>query len=908
MKANTVKNKLIALALAASTLIATSGRADPGDLDTTFGAGGKVISDFGSFYDLGFSVALQADGKILVVGDSNSGIALARYTSTGALDTAFNGTGMVTTSFGGNEGRSVAVQPDGKILVAGFYGLARYTSTGALDTSFNGTGMVTTVVRSYSETGPSVAVQADGKILVAGDSGAPNYDFAVVRYNTDGSLDTSFNGTGMVTTDLGSGDDHAASVAVQADGNILVAGSRAYDFALVRYTNTGALDTTFNGTGIVTTDFGGSFDRGYSVAVQPDGKILVAGESSNGGGNDFGLARYTSTGALDTSFNGTGMVTTDFGGFQDRAFSVAVQADGKILVAGESSNGIRVGFGLARYTSTGALDTSFNGTGKVNTGVGSADAAGRGVAVQTDGKIVVAGFAASHLSGFGYDFALLRYHASSLAPLVPSGTIFSGSTGTAVSGEPAGTYYAKVGIPSVNDAGTLTFQGQIKLGSVAKYAVLTGSNPTVLVRQGDAADGGGRFSTFHDPLLNQANTVAFVGVVTGSGITTTSNTGFWSNAFGAGVQLVARTGTLAASCSGAKISSFTSVALESGSSSTPMVAYVAKIAGSGVTTANNIGLWSDDGTTTRLLLRTGMSMTLSGSTMTLSTFTVLGNTTGAQGQGFGLSKGSMTALLNFIGGSKAMATVFADGTSPTVIALKGDHAPEYASGAHFYAFKTPGQNSIGGALFLAGINGAVASGSNSAIYRVTGGASGTLDRVLSKGEPATGLIGVKFSIFSGAAYNSSEWVAFTAQLAGTGVNSTNESTLWEWDGSTFLLVAREGETAPDTGGAKWRKFYTVAIPDNGEALFTAQLLTGTGTPATTAANDIGLWGRDSLGNLRLLAREGDTIGGRTVSTFIVLPALAGTLSQTRSHNGTNAVAYLATFTNGTKGIIKVQIP
>jgi uncharacterized delta-60 repeat protein len=337
-----------------------------GSLDPSFSGDGKVITDFGSTQDKGYSVAVQADGKILVAGSTVNNFALARYNNDGSLDANFSGDGMLTTDFGGYDlGYSVAVQADGKILVAGYtrnyssgsidFALARYNSDGSLDTSFNGTGKVTTDFGG-ADLGACVTVQIDGKILVAGSSNAnSNSDFALTRYNSDGSLDLDFSSDGKVTTDFGN-DDWSKSVTVQDDGKILVAGSSSngnQNFALARYNSDGSLDTSFNGNGKVTTDFGGD-DNGFSVTVQADGKILVAGYTITNGNYDFALARYNSDGSLDTNFNGDGKVTTDFSGF-DLGNSITLQADGKILVAGGSTI-----FALARYNSDGSLDATFS--------------------------------------------------------------------------------------------------------------------------------------------------------------------------------------------------------------------------------------------------------------------------------------------------------------------------------------------------------------------------------------------------------------------------------------------------------------------------------------------------------------------------------------------------------------------
>ena len=318
-------------------LIATAPAfAAPGDLDLTFGTGGKVSTDFGSS-SKGGSVVVQSDGKILVAG------------------------------YAGDDGVS-PLNVD--------FALARYNANGSMDTTFNGTGQVTTVYgNGVSFDVVSMAVQSDGKILVAGTTGTfPDYDFALVRYNADGSLDATFNGTGKLTTDIGGSYDYGFSVAVQSDGKILVAGYSGGAFALVRYNANGSLDTTFNGTGKVTTYFLFGSSEGRSVAVQSDGKILVAG-TSRVNDLDFALVRYNANGSLDTTFNGTGMVITEIGssiGFSDdEGRSVAVQSDGKILVAGYTSNRsvypTNFDFALVRYNANGSLDTTFNGTGKVTT-------------------------------------------------------------------------------------------------------------------------------------------------------------------------------------------------------------------------------------------------------------------------------------------------------------------------------------------------------------------------------------------------------------------------------------------------------------------------------------------------------------------------------------------------------------
>jgi uncharacterized delta-60 repeat protein len=380
------------------------------------------------------SIVVQADGKILAGGgftelspDGGAAVTrnrIARFEcpSPGSLDTSFNGTGTVLTPLGSysSVAYSVAIQSDGRIIVAGEsadsivnadFGLVRYNANGALDTSFNGTGKVTTPIGSGNDTALSVAIQSDGRIVAAGSSNnGSDSDFALVRYNTNGTLDTSFNGTGIVTTPIGSDNEGAGSVAIQSDGRIVAAGESNngldYDFALIRYNTDGTLDTSFNGTGKVTTPIGSADDNGFSVAIQSDGKIVAAGNSDNGSTHDFALVRYNTNGTLDTSFNGTGKVTTPVGTSDDGARSVAIQSDGRIVAAGFSLNGSNNDFALVRYNTNGTLDTSFNGTGKVTTPISSRGGA-YSVAIQSDGRIVTVG---SSFNGMNDDFVLIRYN------------------------------------------------------------------------------------------------------------------------------------------------------------------------------------------------------------------------------------------------------------------------------------------------------------------------------------------------------------------------------------------------------------------------------------------------------------------------------------------------------------------
>jgi uncharacterized delta-60 repeat protein len=385
-------------------------------------------------------LALQADGKIIAAGDfttysvrgGRTVFALTRYLPDGSLDRSFGAGGKVTTEFGGeDEANAVALQGDGKIVAAGghcntigrrycTFALARYLPDGNLDTSFGAGGRVTTDfgVVAWAET---VAIQRDGKIVAAGvyRRVGRTDTFALVRYLPDGSPDKSFGAGGKVATEFG-GDAWAFAVALQGDGKIVAAGfSEIGDrtaFALVRYRLDGSLDTGFGAGGRVTTDFG-EYALAPAVALQGDGKIIAAGYAgarcTDRCNFDFALTRYHPDGSPDGSFGTGGKVITDFGG-DDAARAIAFQSDGKIIAVGDSEIGDRDGFALARYLPDGSLDGTFGAGGRVTTYLGEY-AGAFAVALQGDGKIVVGGYSDVGDEG-GFAFTLVRYRGSSPAP------------------------------------------------------------------------------------------------------------------------------------------------------------------------------------------------------------------------------------------------------------------------------------------------------------------------------------------------------------------------------------------------------------------------------------------------------------------------------------------------------------
>jgi len=407
-----------------------------GDLDPTFGSGGKVTTNFDSF-DRANAVAIQSDGKIVVAGSAltitSNDFALARYNSDGSLDASFGAGGKVTTDFFGtkDEAHAVAIQDDGKIVVAGgalnfsvntdLFALARYNSDGSLDAGFGTGGKVATNFGNGAGAN-AIAIQSDGKIVIGGGAFLGNStqnDFALVRYNTNGALDTSFGASGKVTTDFFARDDQVNAIAIQGDGKIVAAGVASPAlllsvFALARYDGSGSLDPSFDTDGKVTADLFGLAAGANAVAIQSDGKIVAAGTTfiSNAVFDtplDFALARYAGNGTPDPTFGAGGKIITDFFGSSDSANAVAIQSDGKIISAGSAAIPfVGIDFALARYTSGGALDTSFGAGGKVTTAFGG-HALANAVAIQSDGKIVAAGVTDA---AFYTDFALARYGGS----------------------------------------------------------------------------------------------------------------------------------------------------------------------------------------------------------------------------------------------------------------------------------------------------------------------------------------------------------------------------------------------------------------------------------------------------------------------------------------------------------------
>src|SRR5215203_1523294 len=408
---------VIAICLFAS--VKTFAFAD-GDLDTTFGTGGKVFTQFSPHGPQPTTdIAVQPDGKIVVVSGAlasflQSGLNIARYNPDGTLDTTFGSGGKITTFLGGGPQNynSVLVEPDGNILVAGSYGFL----TGPPDQwvynfrivrfSPNGSVVMTAGLPSTLPGGLQVndiALTTGNKIITVGINGSNVY---LLRHNQNGSLDTSFDSDGIVNFVAA----EVNAVAAQTDGKVLVAGKLGSDWAVWRFNIDGSPDTSFDGDGIFNAPVGTGASAAKEMIVKPDGKILTVGAALNPGAVTA-LVQLNPDGSLDNTFDGDGKVFTTVPA-TDGGLDAELQRDGKIVAF---SGGTGDTFGLSRYLPNGALDITFSGDGIATETVAAKPGA---IALQPDGKIVASGN--TMLGGFGDSFAVARFIATAPASVPTS--------------------------------------------------------------------------------------------------------------------------------------------------------------------------------------------------------------------------------------------------------------------------------------------------------------------------------------------------------------------------------------------------------------------------------------------------------------------------------------------------------
>jgi uncharacterized delta-60 repeat protein len=365
--------------------------ATPGELDTSFAGDGKRAIDFGGV-DAARAILPLGNGKIVVAGGGSAAFSMcvARLSANGTFDTTFASTGKRRIDFGGDTdeaAHAMARQADGKLVLAGDSDLLRVTvarlnPNGTLDKTFSGDGKTTFKFGSLSRA-TAVIVLPSRKLLFGGFSGPEGGNIHAARMNPNGTLDTSFGTAGKATVDFG-GDDFGLAMARQSDGRILLAGRSTVAGAVIaRLRPNGALDPDFSGDGKLTLGDGTL----NAVMVQPDGKIVVAGNV--GGLQRMTVTRLNPNGSPDTTFDGDGTAVIDIGPMIDQAGDALLQPDGKIVVAGSTQGG---GIGVARLNPNGSPDATFGGgDGKTNVEVGAEATFGFAVARAPNGRIIVGG-------------------------------------------------------------------------------------------------------------------------------------------------------------------------------------------------------------------------------------------------------------------------------------------------------------------------------------------------------------------------------------------------------------------------------------------------------------------------------------------------------------------------------------
>jgi len=423
-----------------------------GDLDPSFDGDGILITDNDSGSDSITDLAVQPDGKIIALGNSfdpsfsSQRAVIVRYLPSGSVDSTFGTNGKVIIPSVFLE--ELALQTNGKIVFAGSVGtfpntdlyVARLNSDGSFDTTFNGTGALTLDLRGTSDSATSVKIQPDEKIVVGVSAFQPGLnfqrgDFAIVRFNADGSLDATFDGDGKVFTPLQESAE-VRNLAIQPDGKIVAVGESFLtevssgnpigSFATVRYNPNGSIDTTFNGNGVAFTQFvsRGSpgntrNNRPETVLIRTDGKILVVGTTRSCCGpqplSQVAMIQYNPNGSVDSSFGNAGKIQIGFSTFAATgAYDAAIQADNKIVIAGVAQGNIKAPLVavVARFNVDGSLDSTFSGDGwntlQLPNGISSNANA---IAIQPDGKILIGGDRSQ--SGQSRDFLLARFEASS---------------------------------------------------------------------------------------------------------------------------------------------------------------------------------------------------------------------------------------------------------------------------------------------------------------------------------------------------------------------------------------------------------------------------------------------------------------------------------------------------------------
>ncbi len=380
-----------------------------GDVDNSFGTNGILLDGNAISFPAIESMALQNDDKILTTGYNFPGIGVSRFNSDGSLDNTFNNGTQTKALWGITDNRvySITTQNDGKIVACGSsnnsivnnFLVIRSNSNGTLDSTFGGTGIISVPVGSHDNIANSVLVQNDNKIVAAGYSNnGANYNFALVRFNPDGTLDNNFGNSGIVKTQNLSSDG-INSIALQSNQMIVAAGY-SYNgsndvFAIARYDTSGNLDNTFHSNGFIFTPIGTGNSEAKTVLIQTNGKLIAVGQSFNGSFIEAALVRYKDNGELDSTFGSNGIAQNLIGTADDYISGAVLQSDSKIVIAGYTSNNGNFNVFLARFKSDGIIDSTFGTNGYVISPVGTSYDFANSLSIQSDGKLIVTGYTQS---------------------------------------------------------------------------------------------------------------------------------------------------------------------------------------------------------------------------------------------------------------------------------------------------------------------------------------------------------------------------------------------------------------------------------------------------------------------------------------------------------------------------------
>lgn len=402
--------------------------AQSGVIDNSFGNGGIVTTAMGNGNGQGWSMAVQDDWSIVVGGFQTNGngtdsdFAIIRYLPNGAIDNSFGINGKVITPMGPGDDviYSIALQPDGKIVAAGLawngtdydFAMARYSTSGVLDSSFGINGKVVQPVGPANDIAVSVTIQYDWAVVLGGTTfSGTDKDFAVLRFTPSGVLDNTFGINGKVITPIGIGDDELCGIAIQPDSSIVAAGTiysgTGSNFGLARYLKNGTLDNSFGISGKVISTSVLNDDKATTMLLGNNGKILVGGYSGNGLTDDFCVSSYDPDGSPDNGFGNNGKSKTSFGDSSSTIYALAIQPNGKIIAMGSAVNAAgKEEFAMARYKVNGNLDNNFANNGLLSTPVSAGNSEAYAISLQPDGKIITAGYANN---GTNDEFSVVRY-------------------------------------------------------------------------------------------------------------------------------------------------------------------------------------------------------------------------------------------------------------------------------------------------------------------------------------------------------------------------------------------------------------------------------------------------------------------------------------------------------------------